>query len=139
VAVSVWLALRRSADTTSNSSEALRQITGTVQQYTHHVDFLFRFAGLVVYCQKYPGPNLLLAPLSELLESQPDLLHKPKFATDWAELIKGVVPHGSELHERLSGDYVGWSFRNRAALMVKQFGMVIIHGHENYYMFSRAS
>jgi hypothetical protein len=116
-----------------------RSGTGTVQQYTGHVDFLYRFAGLVVYSRVDPWPNPLLEPLAELLNSDPDLLHQPKLAKDWAELIKPVVPHGSQLRERVNGNYVAWNFRNRADLFVQQFGMVaIVPRRDIYYMFCRA-
>jgi site-specific DNA recombinase len=113
--------------------------TGTVQQYTRHVDFLFRFAGLVVYSQVDLGPHPLLGPLAELLGAESDLLHQPKTAKEWAALIRSVVPHEAELYERLNVVYVGWSFRNRAEPFVQHLGMVeITHGRAFYYMFSKA-
>jgi site-specific DNA recombinase len=116
-----------------------RSGTGTVQQYAGHVDFLYRFAGLVVYFQANQASNLLLAPLTKLLESRPDLLHQPRPANGWSELIKSAVTHGSELHERINYGDVRWNFRNHAAFYVQRFGMVkIFHGRYTYYMFSRA-
>jgi hypothetical protein len=90
-------------------------------------------------CEITVEGDALSAPLAKLLEFRPDLLHEPKLARDWAELIKEVVPHQSKFHKRLNGNYVGWNFRNRAALFVQQFGMVgIVPGRETYYLFSKA-
>ncbi len=115
-----------------------RSSTGTIQQYTVHLDFVYRFAGLAVSCQADPGPNFLLGPLAKVLDSHPDLLHQPKLASGWAELIKSAVPEGSEPYERMNADYVAWNFRNRADLFVQRFGMVtIVPGQQVYYMFSK--
>jgi len=116
-----------------------RSSTGTVQQYAGHVDFGFCFFGLVLYAQVDPGPNPLLEPISKLLESNPDLLHEPKFAMTWAELIKSVVPAESELHQRVNADYVAWNFRNRTKTFAEQLGMTtIVHNRMTWYMFSKS-
>lgn len=116
-----------------------RSGTGTIQQYTGCVDSIFRFAALAVYSQMDPGPNPLLEPLQELLVSNSDLLHQPKLATGWAELIRSVLPPESEIYERVNADYVAWNFRNRAALLADYFGMTdILHARSTYYMFSKA-
>jgi hypothetical protein len=112
--------------------------TGTVQQYTEQVDFIFRFAGLVIYSDVDPGPNPLVAPLAELLGSNPVLLHEPKFACGWAELIKSVLPSDSELYSRVNDDYVAWNFRNRTNVFAEQFGMTTIaENRRTWYMFSK--
>ena len=115
-----------------------RSGTGTVQQYTDEVDFMFRFVGLVIYADVDPGENPLVAPLTQLLESNPDLLHEPKFACEWAKLIKSVLAPGSELCDRVNDDYVAWNFRKRAKTFAEQFGMTtIVHRRMTWYMFSR--
>jgi hypothetical protein len=108
---------------------------GTIQQYT---DYLFRFAGLTLHTQKDPGPNPLLAPLTTLLGSDSDLLHAPRIAKKWAELIRSVLPDGSELLKRVNSDYVAWNFHNRAEVFREHFGLVeIVHGRVTCYMFSK--
>ena len=50
--------------------------------------------------------TVCLAPFAALFHNRPDLLHEPKAATGWAELIRSVVPRETELYERINPNFV---------------------------------
>lgn len=115
-----------------------RSNTGTVQQYTGVIDFVYRFAGVVVDFKADAKPNPLLAPLSTLLRENPHLLHEPKLAGQWAELVNPYVPKSAGRSERIGAFCVSSHFRNRADLFIREFGLVeFTFGRSTYYMFSK--
>jgi len=112
--------------------------TGTSQQYTGEVDFIFRFLGVMVRPQMDVNPSPLVEPLAKLLAVKPELLHEPKFAMNWATLLKLQVPPDSKLRDRINDDFVAWNLRNREDQFGDSFGMTtIIHKRMTWYMFSR--
>jgi site-specific DNA recombinase len=115
-----------------------RSGTGTVQQYAAHVDFVFRFAGVILDPNYDPWENPLIAPLADLLLSEPELLYTPKRAFEWVDCLKPSLSAGGELDKRLNSDYMSWNLRNRAELFADSFGMISLRiGIWNYYMFTR--
>jgi site-specific DNA recombinase len=117
----------------------VRSSTGTVQQYANVVDFTYRFAGLPLYIKTDPWQNALIGPLGEVLRSNPELLHQPRLAKDWAEPISSVVPKDSHLYTRLNPNFVSWQLRNRIDEFAKHYGMVeIVVGRDSYFMFTNA-
>lgn len=124
--------------------------TGTVQQYTGDtgdtedtkntkaVDFIYRFAGLSLNFVQDPWPSPLIAPLSKLLEDQPELLHEPMLAKDWVDPIKSMLEDGAMLAERLNGMYIVSNFRQCEAVFAREFDMErITINRDTYYMFRR--
>ncbi len=132
------LDLFASPDTDKDRILLARSKTGIVQQYTHRVDFAFRFAGLVLDPNIDPWVNPLIAPLAGLLASTPAFLHDPKRALDWVGSLKPRLAEDTLLYERLNADYMSWNLRHHADLFEKNFGMVSLKiGRDTYYMFTR--
>jgi site-specific DNA recombinase len=113
--------------------------TGTVQHCTNAVDFIFRFHGVMLYAQMDPDGDPLIKPLAELLAVHPELIHEPKSATEWTELLKPLVASGSRMHDRFTRRWVRQHLRDSEDEFVRQFEMTTIsYRCKTWYMFSKA-
>jgi hypothetical protein len=67
-----------------------RSSTRTLQQYTAHVDFLFRFAGEMVYTNYDAAlpPSPIVESLQKLLRTEPDLLNQVGGSEFWSEHLR---------------------------------------------------
>jgi hypothetical protein len=91
----------------------------------------------------YPDVDInghpLIKPLAELLSSDPELLHSPKTATDWAALLKSDVSPGSKLRGEFTRRFVKLHLKDCEDQFVHHFGMTTIaYRGKTWYMFSQA-
>ena len=99
--------------------------TRTLQQYTQHVDFLFRFAGEIIYrdYEAALAPSFIIDALQNLLRSEPSLLGQMGPAQFWAALLRKFLEASGASADQFTYTRVAQHIRVYGKLLRDNFGM----------------
>jgi hypothetical protein len=116
-----------------------RSNTRTIQQYTDHVDFVFRFAGEIVY-KNYEAalpPSPIIEALRNLLRSEPCLLGQMGGSPFWSERLRLFAEKRGLPSASFTSYRVAQHFSKYGSVLANNFGMKHVVRKKTFeYVFS---